>query len=52
MRPVAAFTWRWRWRRLWLVDGVRPTGSDVLGTAVSLLGMAIIVLGATGKDGG
>ncbi|MEW6464318.1 MAG: YnfA family protein [Burkholderiaceae bacterium] len=37
---------------LWLVDGVRPTGSDVLGTAVSLLGMAIIVLGAAGKDGG
>jgi small multidrug resistance family-3 protein len=29
---------------LWLVDGVQPTRWDMLGSAVSLLGMAIIVL--------
>ncbi|WP_313024560.1 YnfA family protein [Pseudomonas lopnurensis] len=28
---------------LWLVDGVRPTGWDLLGCAVALLGMAIIM---------
>ncbi len=28
---------------LWLVDGVRPTGWDLLGYAVALLGMAIIM---------
>lgn len=27
---------------LWLVDGIRPTGWDVLGVAVALAGMAII----------
>lgn len=31
---------------LWLVDGVRPTGHDLLGSAVALLGMAIIAAGA------
>lgn len=28
---------------LWLVDGVRPTGWDLLGCGVALLGMAIIM---------
>jgi len=28
---------------LWLVAGVRPTGGDLLGCAVALLGMAIIM---------
>lgn len=32
---------------LWLVDGQRPTFTDGLGAAVCLLGMAIIVLGAS-----
>ena len=35
---VVAIAW------LWLVDGVRPTTWDIIGSAVSLLGMAIIVL--------
>ena len=29
---------------LWLVDGIRPSGWDLLGSAVALLGMAIIIL--------
>lgn len=33
---AAAMAW------LWLVDGIRPTGWDVLGVAVCLLGMSII----------
>lgn len=28
---------------LWAVDGIRPTGWDMLGSAVALLGMAIIM---------
>ncbi|MGR3900455.1 YnfA family protein [Psychrobacter sp. 1176_08] len=28
---------------LWAVDGIRPTTWDILGTAVALLGMAIIM---------
>ena len=28
---------------LWLVDGVRPTGWDLIGCGVALLGMAIIM---------
>ncbi|PHQ16750.1 hypothetical protein CLH61_01890 [Marinobacter profundi] len=28
---------------LWTVDGIRPTGWDILGSAVALLGMAIIM---------
>ena len=28
---------------LWAVDGIRPTTWDLLGTAVTLLGMAIIM---------
>ncbi len=28
---------------LWAVDGIRPTGWDLLGSAVALLGMAIIM---------
>ncbi|QDC44029.1 YnfA family protein [Methylophilus medardicus] len=28
---------------LWLVEGVRPSGWDMLGTAVAMLGMAIIM---------
>lgn len=31
---------------LWLVDGVRPSGYDLAGSAVALLGMAIIMVGA------
>lgn len=27
----------------WAVDGIRPTGWDILGSAVALLGMAIIM---------
>ena len=30
---------------LWLVDGVRPTVFDLVGSAVALVGMAIIVAG-------
>lgn len=30
---------------LWVVDGVRPAMTDVVGVAVSLLGMAIIMWG-------
>lgn len=29
---------------LWLIDGVRPTAWDLLGSAIALLGMAIIML--------
>lgn len=35
---------------LWLVDGVQPTGYDLLGSAVALLGMGIIVLGWKGAS--
>ena len=31
---------------LWAVDGQRPTTTDILGAAVSLIGMAIIIFGA------
>jgi len=31
---------------LWAVDGVQPTTSDLLGVAVSLTGMAIIMVGS------
>lgn len=31
---------------LWIVDGVRPTNSDLLGTVVALAGMLIIIIGA------
>ena len=31
---------------LWLVDGVRPSTYDLVGSAVALLGMGIIVWGA------
>ena len=30
---------------LWLVEGVRPTGWDLIGSAVAALGMIIIILG-------
>lgn len=30
---------------LWLVDAVQPTGWDLIGSAVALLGMAIIMFG-------
>ncbi|MGC3966870.1 MAG: YnfA family protein [Pirellulales bacterium] len=36
---TAALVW------LWLVDGIRPTKTDLLGAAVCLAGMAIIILG-------
>jgi small multidrug resistance family-3 protein len=35
---AAALAW------LWAVDGVRPSGWDVVGVAVTLIGMGIIVL--------
>jgi len=28
---------------LWLVDGIKPTGWDVLGAGVAMLGMAMIM---------
>lgn len=31
---------------LWAVDGIRPTTTDVVGVSVSLVGMAIIMLGS------
>jgi small multidrug resistance family-3 protein len=31
---------------LWLVDGVRPSIYDLAGSAVALVGMAIIIIGA------
>ncbi len=31
---------------LWLVDAIRPTMWDIAGSAVALLGMAIIIFGA------
>ncbi|MDQ6981954.1 MAG: YnfA family protein [Mariprofundus sp.] len=31
---------------LWLVDAIRPTMWDIVGSAVALLGMAIIIFGA------
>ncbi len=31
---------------LWIVDGVRPTNSDLLGSVVALAGMFIIIIGA------
>nr|MBF0681878.1 YnfA family protein [Pseudomonas sp.] len=33
---------------LWLVDEIRPTGWDLLGSAVALLGMAIIMFAPRG----
>lgn len=30
---------------LWLVEGVRPTGWDLIGAAVAAMGMIIIILG-------
>jgi small multidrug resistance family-3 protein len=33
---------------LWAVDKVRPTATDYIGVAVSLLGMAIIIAGSRG----
>lgn len=33
---------------LWLVDGIRPTTWDLLGSAVALLGMAIIMFAPRG----
>ena len=33
---------------LWLVDGIRPTGWDLLGSAVALVGMAIIMFAPRG----
>ena len=37
---VVAILW------LWGVDGIRPTGWDLIGAAVCLIGMSIIMLGA------
>jgi small multidrug resistance family-3 protein len=31
---------------LWLIDSVRPTSTDLVGVAISLAGMAVIMLGA------
>lgn len=35
---AVAITW------LWLVDGIRPTAWDIVGSTVALIGMAIIML--------
>ena len=35
---------------LWLVDGVRPSAYDIVGSAVALAGMAIIMLGGRGAS--
>jgi small multidrug resistance family-3 protein len=29
---------------LWLIDGVRPTAWDLAGSAIAILGMAVIML--------
>jgi small multidrug resistance family-3 protein len=29
---------------LWLVDGIRPTAWDMVGSAIALIGMAVIIL--------
>lgn len=34
---------------LWVVDGIRPSASDLAGSAVALLGMGIIVAGWKGE---
>lgn len=31
---------------LWMVDSVRPSTTDLVGVAISLLGMAVIIMGA------
>jgi len=31
---------------LWVVDGIRPTASDMIGASVAVLGMAIIMFGS------
>ncbi|ASK35896.1 YnfA family protein [Alloalcanivorax mobilis] len=36
---------------LWLVDGVRPTITDLAGAGLCLLGVAVIVLGSRGTTG-
>lgn len=33
---------------LWLVDGVRPTPTDLIGVLLCLVGMAVIMLGTRG----
>lgn len=33
---------------LWLIDGVRPTAWDLAGSAIALLGMAVIMLAPRG----
>lgn len=33
---------------LWLVDGIRPSVNDLLGSAIALTGMAVMVLGWRG----
>ncbi|MFN7095711.1 MAG: YnfA family protein [Burkholderiales bacterium] len=30
---------------LWLVEGITPTASDILGSCVTLIGVAIIIIG-------
>jgi small multidrug resistance family-3 protein len=31
---------------LWLIDAVRPSGTDLAGAAIALVGMAVIMLGS------
>ena len=31
---------------LWIVDAVRPSTTDLIGVAISLFGMAVIIMGA------
>jgi len=35
---------------LWIVDAVRPTTTDLVGVAISLVGMAVIILGARPQE--
>lgn len=34
---------------LWLVDSIRPSTTDLIGSAISLAGMAVIILGASAR---
>jgi len=35
---------------LWQIDGIRPTRWDVMGVALSLTGMAVIMIGSRGSS--
>lgn len=35
---------------LWIIDAVRPTTADLIGVAISLFGMAVIIVGAQPQE--